>query len=215
MLSVGMNLKSSEAAINLAQSHDEVAAAAGIHPWNALPPTNELRTRLTELAGRTGVVAISEIGLDYARTPETRDIQKELLKFELALALTKDLPVNIHCRDAHQDMMQILRKEMDSGLTGNVHGFSGNLAELEDWLNLDFYVSIGRRFVSDETPTLTAIAHAIPSDRLLTETDATARGSSSPADVVSVAQKLSSLRGTSLEEIGNTTTANLKRLLKL
>ncbi len=215
MVSVGMNLESSEAVINLAQSQDEVVAAVGIHPWNAVPLTDKLRTQLAELAGREGVVAISEIGLDYARNPETGDIQKELLKFELTLALENNLPVNIHCRDAHQDMMQILRKEIGSALKGNAHGFSGEVAELKDWLDLGFYVSIGRRFVSDETPALAEVVRAIPVDRLLTETDATSRGPSGPADVVSVAQKLASLRGTTIAEIGNSTTANLKRLLKL
>ena len=215
MVAVGMNLESSEAVINLAQSHDEVVAAVGIHPWNAVPPTDELRGQLTELASREGVVAISEIGLDYARNPETKDIQKELLKFELSLALQKGLLVNVHCREAHQDMMQILRKEKDSGLKGNIHGFSGDLATLNDWIELGFHISIGRRFVSEEPSALTEVVHAIPLERLLIETDATARGPGGPADVVSVAQKLASLRGTTVEEIGNSATANLKTLLKL
>ena len=215
MVSVGMDLESSEAVINLAQSHDEVVAAVGIHPWNAVPPTDELRKQLTELASREGVAAISEIGLDYARNPKTKDIQKELLKFELSLALEKGLPVNVHCREAHQDMMQILRKEKGSGLQGNIHGFSGDLAELKDWLDLGFYVSIGKRFVNEEPTALTEVVRAIPLDCLLTETDATARGSAGPADVVSVAQGLASLKGATVAEIGNSATANLKSLLKL
>jgi Tat protein secretion system quality control protein TatD with DNase activity len=80
---------------------------------------------------------------------------------------------------------------------------------------LGFYISIGRRgFVIDEVPSLEAAVREIPADRLLTETDAVGQ-SSSPADVVSVVEKLAALRGTTGEEIANTTTANLKRLLKL
>ena len=181
MVSVGMSLESSAAAIKLAQSYDAVVAAVGIHPWNTVPPTDELRRQFTELAAREGVVAISEIGLDFARTPETKDIQKELLRFELAFALEQGLPANIHCRDAHRDMMQIIRKEIGSGLTGNIHGFSGDLATLNDWLELGFYISIGRRFVNEENPALAEVVRAIPLDRLLTETDATARGPGGPA----------------------------------
>ena len=127
----------------------------------------------------------------------------------------KNLPFIILGRYAHRELMHIFRRKIDSGLKGNVHGFSGDLAELKDWFELGFYVSIGRRFVSDETPALAEVIRAIPVDRLLTETDATSRGPSGPADVVSVAQKLASLRGTTIAEIGNSTTANLKRLLKL
>ncbi|MFC2032789.1 TatD family hydrolase, partial [Chloroflexota bacterium] len=110
MVSMGMNLESSAKNIHLAQSNAGVLAAVGIHPWNAIPPTNEVRRQLGELARREQVVAIGEIGLDYARSPETKEIQRELLKCELSLARETGLPVNIHCREAHQDIMSILRQ---------------------------------------------------------------------------------------------------------
>ena len=114
IVSMGMDLESSAATIGLAGSHPEVLAAVGIHPWNAVPPTRELCTRLRELAGAEGVVALGEIGLDYARSPETKEAQKELLTYELSLARQLGLPVNIHCREAHEDMMEILRGDIDS-----------------------------------------------------------------------------------------------------
>ena len=215
MVSMGITLESSVETIRLAQSYQEVVAAIGIHPWYAVQPTDEVCRHLDELARREYVVAIGEIGLDYARSAETKEIQRELLIYELSLARETGLPVNIHCREAHQDMMDILRKEMGSGLKGAIHGFSGDQAALEGWLALGFYISIGRRgFVIDEVPSLEAAVREIPADRLLTETDAVGQ-SSSPADVVSVVEKLAALRGTTGEEIANTTTANLKRLLKL
>ena len=215
IVSMGMDVESSEEVIRLAQSHQEVVAAIGIHPWNAVLPTDRLREHFGELAGREGVVAIGEIGLDYARSPETKEVQKDLLKYELSLALEAGLPVNIHCREAHEDMMGLLRKEAGSGLTGNIHGFSGDRTALEDWLGLGLYVSIGRAVLMPEATSLQEAVREIPLDRLLTETDATARGPAGPADVVSVVEQLASLRGATVEEIATAATANLKRLLKL
>jgi len=207
MLSVGMSLESSEEVIRLAQSHDRVLAAVGVHPWNPVPPDEDLRQRLAGLARREGVVAISEIGLDYARNPETREVQKELLRYELSLALETGLPVNVHCREAHEDMMNMVRNEIGSGLKGNVHGFSGDRAALKEWLDLGFYVSIGRSLLRDDMESLPEAVRDIPLDRLLTETDASGRGTGSPADVITVAQKLASIRGETAEQIGDAATA--------
>ena len=215
ILTMGMNVESSRAAIGLARSSERVLAAVGIHPWNAVSPSDELRRQLEELAGTEGVVAIGEVGLDYARNPGTASEQRELLGFELSLAGEKGLPVNLHCREAHADMMELLRREAGSGLTGNVHGFSGDSHMLKDWLDLGFYVAIGRAVLRD-VPELEAAIPEIPSDRLLTETDSSPRGQSAgPVEVVSVAEKVAALRGVTAEEIGRTATANLRRLLRL
>ncbi len=217
MVSMGMTLESSADTARLAQSYQGVLAAVGIHPWNAVLPTGEVRRHLDELARREHVVAIGEIGLDYARSPETKEIQRELLIYELSLARETGLPVSIHCREAYQDMMGILRQETSLGLKGAIHGFTGDLAALEEWLALGFYISIGvRGFMTDETSSLQAAVREIPLDRLLTETDSAASGQSAgPAAVVSVVEKLASLREATVEEIADTATANLKRLLKL
>jgi TatD DNase family protein len=217
VVSMGMDLESSEEAIRLAQSSEGVLAAVGIHPWNAVPPTDEICRRLGELARREHVVAIGEIGLDYARNPQTKEIQRELLIYELSLARETGLPINIHCREAHQDMISILRQEVGYNLKGTIHGFSGDIAALQDWLGLGFYVSIGvRGLVTDDIPSLPAAVREIPLDRLLTETDSVGSvQSAGPADVLLVAEKLASLRETNSEEIANAATANLKRLLKL
>jgi len=207
IISQGMSLESSVSTVHLAQSHQGVYAAVGIHPWNAVPPTEEMQQQLHQLAEQEKVVAIGEIGLDYVRNPETKEIQKELLKYELSLALETGLPVNIHCREAHQDMMGILREEIGSGLKGIIHGFTGNLSTLKDWLELGFYVSIGRRIVTgDEISSLEEAVREIPSDRLLTETDG------NPVDVIQVVQKIALIKGASEEQISSTATANLKRL---
>ncbi len=217
IVSVGMTVETSAETISLAESNDGVLAAVGIHPWEAAPLTDQLSRDLSELVQREHVVAIGEVGLDYARAPETKEIQRELLIYELSLARETGLPVNIHCREAHQDMMDILHETIGSDLDGIIHGFSGDRAQLWDWLDLGFYISIGvRGLVINDLPSLNEVVREIPSDRLLTETDATGGSQpAGPADVISVATKLASLRGVTVEEIGSTTTENLKRLLRL
>ncbi len=217
MVSMGMTLESSAETVRLARSYEGVLAAVGIHPWNAVPPTDEVRRHLYELANNEHVAAIGEIGLDYARSPQTKGIQRELLRYELSLAQETGLPVNIHCLEAHQDMMDILRQEIGSDLRGTIHGFSGDRATLQDWLDFGFYVSIGvRGFVTNEIPSLLTAIREIPLDRLLTETDSAAiEQLAGPANVLSVVQKLASLREATAEEIANAATENLKRLLKL
>ena len=216
IVGMGMDLESSQEVVQIARSHQAILAAVGIHPWNAAPLTDELREGLSGLARQEGVVALGEIGLDYARNPETGDVQKELLNYELSLAIDTGLPVNIHCREAHQDMMDLLRKDVGTGLSGIIHGFSGDRAALEDWLALGFFVSIGRAVLMPETTPLQEAVPEIPLDRLLTETDSSPRREgASPTNVLLVVEKLASLRGATIDEIGSAATANLKRLLKL
>jgi len=221
IVSMGMNLESSAETIRLAQSCQEVLAAVGIHPWNAIWPTDEVRRDLYELTRSQHVVGIGEIGLDYrpdyAPDSETREIQRELLIYELSLARDTDLPVSIHCKEAHEDMMYILREETGSDVKGTIHGFSGDSKELKDWLALGFYVSVGvRGFVTNGIPSLQAVVREIPLDRLLTETDSAGSGQpAGPADVLSVVEKLASIKGATVQEVADTATANLKYLLKL
>lgn len=215
MVSTGMSLDSSEDTIHLAEVNEGVVAAVGIHPWNAEPPTDELKGRLKDLAGRKGVVALGEIGLDYNQGPDTKEIQKHLLIYELSLAMQMDLPVNLHSRGAHRDMMEILNRPEYSGLRGNIHGFSGDSSELKDWLNLGFFISVGLRgLVVGEVPALLSAIPEIPAEKLLIETDAAGQ-QSSPANVVLVAEKIADIRKTGKDEIGRLATDNLKRLLNI
>jgi TatD DNase family protein len=205
IISQAMSMESSVNTAYLAQSHQEVYVAIGIHPWNAIPLTAEVQGQLRQLAEQDKVVAIGEIGLDYLRNPETKEIQKELLEYELWLSRETGLPANIHCREAHQDMMDILRANKDSGLKGIIHGFTGNLSELEDWLDMGFYISIGRRIISGEDiSSLEQAVREIPLNRLLTETDG------NPIDVIKVVQKLASITGISDEQLSNAAIANLR-----
>ncbi len=216
-VSVGENLESSEISVGYAQAHKGFYAGVGIHPWNTVKPSKEVQSAIEALAVRKRVVIIGEMGLDYARNPGNKEVQKELCAYQASLARKMGLPVNVHSRDAHEDMMSILRKEVALGLRGIAHGFTGDTATVKDWLGLGFHISIGiRGFVQNEIPALVAAIKEIPDDRLLSETDlGKVEELIGPSAVSAVVAKLAQVRRTSPEKIAEITTANLKRLLKI
>ena len=111
ILTMGTSIEGSWKIIDMAQRFEQIYAAVGIHPFLSVYPTDEVKRGLQELTQQKQVVAMGEVGLDYFRKPETAEVQKELLLYEVALARQMDLPVSIHCRDAYQDTMTILRNE--------------------------------------------------------------------------------------------------------
>lgn len=213
----GESLDSSATGINLAEKNKAVYAGVGIHPWNAVLPTADVRKRFEELAAKKRVVAIGEVGLDYVKNPNNKDVQKELIRYQVEFARSKGLPVDVHTREAHEDMMAILRPQVKAGLKGISHGFTGNVAQLKDWLNLDFYISIGvRGFVTSELPYMVEVVKQIPADRILAETDNGTFGEYTGLfAVISVVQKMAKVRDSTPDEIGALTTANLKRILRI
>lgn len=220
IVAVGMNLESSEEAITISNTYDCVLAAVGIHPWQATPIDEGVYQQLKKLASKEGVVAISEVGLDFARDPSTKEVQKQAFEQHVRLAKELGLPLNLHCRGAHSEMIEILMRENASEVGGAIHGFTGDEAMLQDWLDLGFYVSIGRAILGPDASKLEPIVTKIPLDRLLIETDsyggaAAEPGRIEPASVKLVAERVAKSRKTTVEQIGNATSANLKRLLKI
>lgn len=252
VLTVSINLQTSEEAIKLAQNYKNVWTAIGIHPGEALPLTPGIKKRLEEMSGQPRVVAFGEIGLSYGRSTGSNKEQQKLFEYQLSLAGNTHKPVDIHySNNSHQDIIAMINKEKK--VAGIVHGFVGTITELNDWLNLGFYISLGKPSVGiwgmidgmHEMPSLPVeTIRAIPIEKLLIETDSMARMSVSrwktlggpvaapplagdltgvpmkevfnqPADVISVAEKIAAIRGVTTEEIGNSATQNLKRLLNI
>jgi len=181
-LAVSINLETSREAVRLAECYESIYAAVGIHPGEAVPLILEMRREMGELTGKPRVKAMGEIGLDFMRGRAKPEVQKELFSYQVALAKQAGLPIDIHySHNAHDEVMSILRKEKGSSLKGIAHGFDGDLRMLRDWLDLDFYISIGSASLGmmislhDLPPIQDEVIKAIPAERLLTETDSMAR----------------------------------------
>ena len=220
VLTVGTDLPSSRKSVELAHRYERVFAAVGVHPHEADRVTDDEIVELEELSHHPWVVAIGEVGLDYYRGYAQPRNQKALFRKMIGLANRRGLPLIIHNRNAHRDVIAILNEEMTESLRGVFHCFSGDEAFLQKVLDLNFLVSFTGNITYKNTP-LVPIVGMVPLEKILLETDAPflapegRRGKrNEPAWVVEVAQKIAGIKGISLEEVGRVTSENARRLFR-
>ncbi|WP_372677124.1 TatD family hydrolase [Desulfosarcina sp.] len=173
MLVVGIDKRTSDRALRLANRHAGIFASVGVHPHDARACTEETLAHLSLLASGPKVVAWGEIGLDFNRMYSPRKDQERWLIRQLEIAETLDLPLIFHERDSQGRLLEILEATTGTGRPAVVHCFSGTVSELDRYLNMGFYIGItGIVTVSKRGEPLRQIIPSIPADRLLIETDA-------------------------------------------
>ena len=218
---VGYEVPSSRRAVTLARQHPEIYAAVGVHPHDAAGMTPRAFEGLRLLAGEERVVALGEIGLDFYRDLSPRDLQRQVFRQQLQMALELQTPVIIHDRDAHAETLAILKEY--SGLAGvALHCFSGGREMAEECLARGYYLGIDGPLTYPKNRDLTEIARTAPLNRLLLETDCPYlspqpwRGKrNEPSYLPVVAEKLAELRGLTREEVASATTANALRFFRI
>lgn len=227
ILCVGLTASTSEAALHLAETHSSVYAAVGIHPNSTVDAAPDDWQRIVALVDRPRVVALGETGLDRYWDFAPIALQQEYLDRHLRLAQERALPVVLHCRDAADDLMPVLRSAVERGsLCGVLHAFSGDAAFAAECLALGLHVSFAGNvtYSNKKFEPLRAAARTIPDDRLLIETDSPYlipqifRGKqkrNEPANVIHTAAFLADLRGVSVDQLAAQTTANARRLFRL
>ena len=163
------------------------------------------------------VVAVGEIGLDYHEGKTFAEEQKEALEWQLDFAVRRDLPVNIHLRDAMGDFLEILHRH--KGLRGNLHAYSGSLESFQEIQSLgDWSIGIGG-VVTFKNAGLAEVVRHVPLERIVLETDAPYltpvphRGERNESSYIPlIAARIAELKGISVEEVAETTTLNAKTL---
>ncbi len=215
----GCDLPSSRDALALAKTHPGVIfAGVGVHPHEATTFNEKVEAELRVLASEPEVVAIGEFGLDYFRMLSPREVQIDVFLAHLRLARECNLPCIIHVRDAHDDVMDLLRKH-GQDLWGVFHCFSGTVAQAEECLSFPGFMLSFAGPLTKQGNDLPAVARMAPLDRILVETDSPylvpkperARRNE-PLFVRHTAEKLAQIRGMTLEEIALLTTDNATRL---
>lgn len=218
---VGCDLPSSERSVKLAQDYDFIYAAIGIHPHNAAEATDETWAKLLLLAKQQKVLAWGEIGLDYYRDLSPHSIQKEIFIQQIKLANEVGLPIIIHNRDAHQDILEIVKAHLPK-YGGVFHCYSGSWEMAKVLLNLGFYLSFaGPVTYKNARHTVEVAVHA-PMDRILVETDSPyltpepQRGKrNEPTYVRKIVEKLAEIKNLPFEDVALQTTCNAETIFNL
>lgn len=218
----GIDVDSSKKCVDLADKYDIVYAGVGIHPHEASKLEDNYLDQLRTMAQNKKVVAIGEIGLDYYYDFSPRDIQKQRFIEQIELAAELKLPIIIHNRDSHEDMLNILREHKDLINGGVMHCFSGSWEMAKIVLDLGLYISLAGPVTFKNAKKPVEVAKNVPLDRLLIETDSPYltpvpyRGKrNDPGHVALVAEKIAEIRGITVEEVGRITTENALNLFKI
>ncbi len=223
VVTIGTDLASSLRALNLAESHSMLRVAIGVHPHDAKNVREDDLSKLAVLAEKhkNVIIGYGEIGLDYAKTYSQPEIQRRVFRQQLRLARELKLPVIVHDRDAHEDCLKIIREEGPFDHGGIMHCFSGNLDFAEKIIDCNMLISIPGIVTYKNAHCLREVAARAPIDRMLVETDGPflapvpCRGKrNEPAYTLYVADAIAQIRGTSLEDIADRTSANACRLFR-
>ncbi len=219
IINIGSNLITSKQSVELSKEYDFIYATVGIHPHDASGFNDNMYSSFLELTKNEKVVGIGEIGLDYYRDLSPRPIQQHVFRQFIRLAKNINLPIIVHDREAHSDILKILKEEEASKVEGVLHSFSGDVNMLKEVIDLGFYISISG--VVTYSDSLAKTVKLIPHERLLIETDCPYltpvpyRGRrNEPAYLKYTAEKISQILGITTKEIANIITSNVYRLFK-
>ena len=199
--------------------------AVGVHPHHAkvfeANPEGAAEIVARRLDALPDARAIGEIGLDYHYDFSPREVQHAVFRAQIRLALSRDLPIVIHTREADDDTFRIIGQEGQDRLRGVFHCFTGDAAAAARALGTGFMLSIPGVATFPKAESLRQAVAAVPADRLLVETDSPYlapvphRGKrNEPAYVARVVEQLAAARGTSAAEFGAQTDRNFDRLFR-
>jgi TatD DNase family protein len=237
----GNGTQSADDAIALAEGDEKIFTTVGVHPhdadlgikWKGDPKgevdaevwraweeeKHRVLERFSELAGHPRVLAVGEVGLDFHYDNSPRQMQRDLFRSFVKLALDKKMPLVIHSREAEEETVKILKEERAGEVGGVVHCFSGRPLLMEAALELDFYFGIVGVVTFKKARELHQAVKQLPADRLVVETDCPYlapvpyRGKrNEPAYVVETVREIARLRNQTPEEVAQITTDNARRL---
>ena len=219
---IGSDMESSRHAIAFAANTPGAIAAGGFHPHEAKRFREVDCEEIAAWYRKGKIRAIGEIGLDYYYDFSPREVQRAVCIRQMELAWEIGAPVVYHIRDAHGDMLEIMKSMKDRLTGGIIHCFSGSAEMAREYLKLGFHISFAGPVTFKKAPKLQEAALLVPRDRLLIETDSPymapepVRGTrNEPTNVRYVGMKLAELRGETAEEVAAYTTENAMRVYNI
>ena len=169
IVNIGAGMGSSKGSVELAQKHDFIYAAVGVHPHEAESMTDADIETLTDMTKHEKVMAIGEIGLDYHYDNSPRDIQKRRFIDQMELARALKLPVVIHDREAHGDCLEIVKQFKD--VRGVYHCYAGSVEQAKILLNMGYMLSFNGIITFKNAKTPAEVVKYVPIESLMLETD--------------------------------------------
>ncbi len=209
MICNGADLDSSKKALSIAENYNEIFATAGVHPeaLEKTSPSPTLESQLLALADHPKVVAIGESGLD---NPNSAQI--ELFEFNIQLAKKTNLPLVVHCRNAFNEVYDIIKAGQ---VTVQMHCFTGTWDWAKKFLDVGCYLSFGGIVTFKSSHELRAVVSQVPLDRIVVETDSPyispepLRGQrNTPANLPIIAKVIAQLRNLDITELDQLTSVN-------
>lgn len=212
--------ESFENILKICHKYSDVYATLGVHPEDCEKFSDLTAKEIMKLASDSKVVGIGEIGLDYHYTKENKEIQKKVFITQLEIAKILDLPVVIHDREAHQDVLNILK---ESGLKKVLlHCYSGSVEFMKECTKLGYKIALGGVVTFKNAQTPKEVAMAVNLEDLMLETDCPYltphpfRGQeNSPKYIGFVAKEIANLRNISYDEVVNITSKNAREFFNL
>lgn len=219
----GIDLQTSQSAIEIADEDPSIYAAVGIHPNSSNKWDARTIGYLDEMTSHQKVIAVGEIGLDYYRDWTPPSLQKRIFKEQLSLAKHLGLPVIIHTRNSNRNDRSCINDAIDIlsevQIIGVLHSFSGNIIEAERAISLGFYIGITGPITYKNATDIQQVVAAIPLERILIETDSPFlapvpfRGKrNEPTNVGYIANKIGEIINQPDEAVAQITASNANRL---
>ncbi len=221
IVTIGIDLASSQAAVSIAGLTRAVRATVGFHPHDAAKASPASLAQLAALAdsNKAEVVGWGEIGLDYVKKYSPPEMQRSIFRKQLQMARELKLPVIIHDREAHDDCLRIISEEGPFEQGGIMHCFSGDLNFARKVIDKNFHISIPGIVTYNKANEMQEVACQVPLERLLVETDGPFlapvpfRGKrNEPLYTLYTAARIAELRGLELGELARQTTENCQSL---
>jgi TatD DNase family protein len=222
IVAAGTTLDSSRACIQMTADYSIMYGGVGIHPMEARDPVDDELYRTLEALAKSSskVVCISEVGLDFLPESPSHTLQYQVFRQHIRLAMSLRLPIIFHSRESHPEVFKTLREEQAGDVGGVMHYFQGDETTAREAIDCGFFISLARPLL--RLPELQETAKAIQLDNIVLETDAAPQpfkkyrhNWTEPRHVKSVAEKLAELKNITLEEVTQTTSKNLTKLLGL
>ncbi len=215
IVNIGYNRETIPSSLKLAEEYDFIYSTVGWYPQDAINMEEGDLEWLESLCSHPKVVAIGEIGLDYYWDTSPKELQQQIFREQIRLARRMNLPIVIHNREAHGDVVRILKEENAAEVGGIMHCFSGSWEIAKQCLDMNFYISFGGPITFKNAVRPKEVLAKVPLDRLLIETDCPYltphpyRGKrNEPAYVRYVAEAAAEIKGIEMEEIARITTEN-------